>query len=138
MYRFDRQEPFIPGIEIADNPQVRGVYHTTDIEYWLQNQDTLNMIHVTRDWTAYDRQLSDRMSDILVNFAKNGQPKGQGVRLVRYNSAKEQRMVLGDKIYPEDMNTMGMDFMAENPAARPQRPSPPAATPKSAPPNSSY
>jgi len=138
MYRFDRQEPFIPGVEIADNPQARGIYHTTDIEYWLQNQDTLNMIHVTRDWTAYDRQLSDKMSDILVNFAKNGQPKGQDVRLVRYNPAKEQRTVLGDKIYPEDMNTAGMDFMAANPAARAPRPNPPAASPRSAPPNSSY
>jgi para-nitrobenzyl esterase len=78
MYRFERQEPFIPGVEIADHPQVRGVYHTTDIEYWLENQDTLNMIHRTRNWTAYDRQLSEQMSDILVNFAKNGLPAGKG------------------------------------------------------------
>ncbi len=138
MYRFDRQEPFIPGVEIADNPQVRGVYHTTDIEYWLQNQDILNMIHITRNWTAYDRELSDKMSDILVNFAKDGRPIARGVRLVRYNPATEQRTVLGDKIYVEDMNTLGMDFMAANPAARPQRPSPAAASPRSAPPNSSY
>jgi para-nitrobenzyl esterase len=138
MYRFDRQEPFVPGVEIADNPQVRGVYHTTDIEYWLQNQTTLNMIHITRNWAAYDRQLSDKMSDILVNFAKIGQPIGQGVGLVRYNPAKEQRTVLGDKIYVEDMNSSGMDFMAANPAARPQRSSPAAATPRSAPANSSY
>jgi hypothetical protein len=60
------------------------------------------------------------------------------VRLARYNPAKEQRTVLGDKIYVEDMNTVGMDFMAANPAARPQRPSPAAGTPRSAPPNSSY
>jgi para-nitrobenzyl esterase len=138
MYRFDRQEPFVPGVEIADNPQVRGVYHTTDIEYWLQNQNTLNMIHVTRNWTAYDRELSDEMSDMLVNFAKSGQPAGQGVRLVRYNPAKEQRTVLGDKIHVEDMNTRGMDFMAVNPAARLQRPSAAASTPRSAPANSSY
>lgn len=138
MYRFDRQEPFVPGVEIADNPQVRGVYHTTDIEYWLQNQDTLNMIHLTRNWTAYDRQLSDKMSDILVNFAKSGQPMGQGVRLVKYNPAKEQRTVLGDKIYVEDMNTKGMDFMTANPYARLQRPAPAATGPRSASPNSSY
>ena len=72
MYRFDRQEPFVPGVEIADNPQQRGIYHTTDIEYWLQNQDTLNMIHLTRNWSPYDRQLSATMSDMLVNFAKSG------------------------------------------------------------------
>jgi para-nitrobenzyl esterase len=138
IYRFDRREPFVPGVEIADNPQVRGVYHTTDIEYWLQNQDTLNMIHITRNWTATDRALSDRMSDVLVNFARSGQPIGRGVRLLRYDPAKEQRMVLGDKIYAEDMNTRGMDFMAANPAARLQRPSPAATTPRSAPANSSY
>jgi para-nitrobenzyl esterase len=138
MYRFDRQEPFVPGVEIADNPQGRGVYHTTDIEYWLQNQDTLNMIHATRNWAAYDRELSDKMSDNLVKFAKSGQPAGRGVRLDRYNPAKEQRTVLGDKIYVEDMNTRGMDFMASNPSARPQRPSPAATTPRTAPPNSSY
>ena len=96
------------------------------------------MIHITRNWAAYDRQLSDKMSDILVNFAKIGQPIGQGVGLVRYNPAKEQRTVLGDKIYVEDMNSSGMDFMAANPAARPQRSSPAAATPRSAPANSSY
>jgi para-nitrobenzyl esterase len=138
MYRFDRQEPFVPGVEIADNPQGRGVYHTTDIEYWLQNQDTLNMIHITRNWAAYDRELSDMMSDILVNFAKSGQPVGQGVRLGRYNPAKEQRTVLGDKIHVEDLNTRGMDFMASNPSARPQRTNPAATTPRTAPPNSSY
>jgi len=138
MYRFDRQEPFVLGVEIADNPQVRGVYHTTDIEYWLQNQDTLNMIHITRNWTPYDRQLSDQMSDIFINFAKNGQPIGQGVRLVRYSPAKEQRTVLGDKIFVEEMNTRGMDFMAANPAARLPRPSTGIATPRSASPNSSY
>ena len=138
MYRFDRQEPFVPGVEIADNPQLRGVYHPTDIEYWLQNQDTLNMIHVTRNWTAYDRELSSKMSDILVNFAKSGEPAGQGVRLVRYDPAKEQRTVLGDKIYVEDMNSRGMNFMAANPSARLQRPGAAAATPRSAPASSSY
>jgi para-nitrobenzyl esterase len=138
MYRFDRQEPFIPGVEIADDPRARGIYHTTDIEYWLQNQDTLNMIHITRNWTAYDRQLSDKMSDILVNFAKSGQPIGQGMRLVKYNPAKEQRTVLGDKIYVEDMNTKGMDFMAANPYVRPQRPAPAATGPRTASPHSSY
>jgi len=138
MYRFDRQEPFVPGVEIADNPQARGIYHTTDIEYWLQNQDTLNMIHITRNWTPYDRQLSDEMSDILVNFAKRGRPAGKGVQLVRYNPANEQRTVLGDKIYVEDMNTKGMDFMAANPLARVQMQPPAANTPRSAPPNSSY
>jgi hypothetical protein len=99
------------------------------------------MIHLTRNWTTYDRQLSDKMAYILVNFAKAGRPVGQGVHLTRYNPAKEQRTVLGDKIYVEDMNTMGMDFMAANaanPAARPQRSNPAATTPRSAPASSSY
>ena len=138
MYRFDRQEPFIAGVEIADHPETRGIYHTTDIEYWLQNLDSLNMIHLTRDWTATDRKLSDTMSDILVNFAKSGQPAGGNVRLERYDPAHEQRLVLGDKIFLEDMNTAGMDFMTANPPA-PRRPSPPAPTgPRTASPSSSY
>jgi hypothetical protein len=36
------------------------------------------MIHITRNWTSYDRQLSDQMSDILVNFA--GQPVGARIK----------------------------------------------------------
>ena len=138
MYRFDRQEPFIPGVEIADHPEKRGVYHTTDIEYWLQNLDTLNMIHLTRDWTATDRQLSDTMSDILVNFAKSGRPAGKLGTLERYNPAHEQRLVLGDKIYAEDMNSRGMDFMTENPAATRPAPAPASSGPRSANPSSSY
>lgn len=138
MYRFDRQEPFIPGVEIADHPEKRGIYHTTDIEYWLQNLDTLNMIHLTRDWTATDRQLSDTMSDMLVNFAKSGRPAGKLGQLERYNPAHEQRLVLGDRIYLEDMNSRGMDFMTENPAAARPAAAPASGGPRTASPSSSY
>lgn len=138
MYRFDRQEPFVPGVEIADHPQSRGIYHTTDIEYWLQNQDTLNMIRLTRNWTAYDRQLSDEMSDILVNFAKSGRPVAKEAQLVAFDPNNEGRMVLGDRIYLETLNSKGMDFMAQNPPVRSAAISPVRPSPRSAPPNSSY
>ena len=74
MYMFSRVQPFNDEVKLFDNPQAIGAYHTSDVPYWFQTLDALNLFRETRRWTSYDRRLSDRMSDCLVAFATGALP----------------------------------------------------------------
>lgn len=138
LFLFARVQPYAPGIVFADHdPSTVGAYHTGDVPYWLQTQDAFNLFRQTRNWTAYDRELANTMSDVLVNFAKSGKPRAGDVSLVRYDPADEQRVVFGNEIHVERINTPGMDFLAAHPlqfalagaAPAPATPSAPAERP---------
>lgn len=74
-YHFTRTQPYRPGVGFADHdPATVGAYHTADVPYWLGTLESLNLFRVTRDWTAYDRDLSGDMMDRLVAFARDGRP----------------------------------------------------------------
>ena len=79
MYMFSRVHPFVDDPKLFDHPQTIGAYHTSDVPYWFQTQDALNLFHMTRNWTPYDRDLADKMSDCLVAFARTGNPSADGV-----------------------------------------------------------
>ena len=112
LYLYSRVQPYAPGVSFADfDPKTAGAYHMSDTPYWLQTQDAFNLFRPTRNWTPYDRDLSEKMSDILVNFAKRGDPSAIGVKLMRYNPRDERRVEFGDNIHVETMNTKGMDFL---------------------------
>ncbi len=74
MYMFSRVHPFAEGVKFFDDPKSIGAYHTSDVPYWFGTQDAFNKFRVTRDWTPFDRDLSDRMEDCLVAFARTGDP----------------------------------------------------------------
>jgi hypothetical protein len=57
------------------------------------------------------------MSDIVIAFAKTGNPGTPAVKLVRYNAADEQLVEFGDAIRLVKLNTKGLDFIADTPAA---------------------
>ena len=72
-YFYSRVHPYADGVTFADHdPHTVGAYHTGDTPYWLGTLDSLNIVRKTRDWTAGDRTMSDKMSDLIVAFARSG------------------------------------------------------------------
>jgi para-nitrobenzyl esterase len=92
-----------------------------DVPYFLGTYEAFNLFRKTRDWTAADRALSEKMQDVIVAFARTGNPNTPAVKFVRYDPKDEQRTVFGDAIRTEKLNTRGMDFLLANPPAEPQR-----------------
>jgi para-nitrobenzyl esterase len=108
---FSRVHPYVEGITFSDhNPKTVGAYHTGEVPYWLQTQDAYNLFRPTRSWTAYDRDLANKLSDALVAFAKTGSPKTPAIAWPRYDPTNEQMMEFGDSIGVLPMNTKGLDF----------------------------
>jgi para-nitrobenzyl esterase len=67
--------------------------------------------HPERVWTAYDRDLSNKMQDTLIAFAKTGNPNTSDVKVPRYDPKNEERVVFGDAIYVEKLNTAQIEFL---------------------------
>jgi para-nitrobenzyl esterase len=129
MYFFTRVHPYAPGIKFADHdPATVGAYHTGDVPYWLETLDSLNLFRTTRHWTAYDRELADRMSNAIVAFARSGVPDiGSKVAWPRYRQSDERIVELGDVVRVIPLpNAKKMDFLATSTVAEPA----PSATPR--------
>ena len=124
LFLYSRVHPYIPGVAIADqDPATIGAYHTSDVPYWFGTQDALNLIRPTRNWTAYDRELSSNMMDALIAFAKTGDPNTPAVHWPRWQPQNEQLVEFGDGIHIQKMDTERLNFMAEHGGA----PGPPRA-----------
>jgi para-nitrobenzyl esterase len=92
VWMFTRRQPYAAGIRFADHDAATaGAYHTGDVPYWFQTLDSLNMYRTTRIWTAEDRALADRMSDMLVRFARGEAPAADWPR---FDPARPQLMLL--------------------------------------------
>ena len=70
-------------------------FHGSDNAFWLDDIDGYNTAAVTRNWTKADYRLADRMSDLLVAFAKTGHPAVQGVLVPLYDPSDEQLLAIG-------------------------------------------
>lgn len=121
--QFSRVHPYTPGVIFADHdPKTVGAYHTGEVPYWFQTQDAYNIFRTTRNWTPWDRELSEKLSDALIAFAETGNPNTPAIVWPRYDPANEQMMEFGDAIRTLRMHTAGLDFFFANPAtARPPR-----------------
>ncbi len=53
----------------------QGAFHTSDVPYWLNHLSSKRSAY----WTDTDRNLADRMSSYLMNFARTGDPNGKGL-----------------------------------------------------------
>jgi len=70
----------------------RGAIHTAEIPYTLNN--------ATPAWTAADRALAETMTSYWVNFAKTGDPNGQGLPAwpAFKDGASAELMIFGPKV----------------------------------------
>ena len=112
MYMFSRVHPFAEDPKLFDHPQTIGAYHTSDVPYWFQTQDALNLFRTTRDWAPLDRDLADKMSDCLVTFAKTGDPSTEAVAWPAWTEGSEKYEEFGDVIAVREENVERMSFQS--------------------------
>lgn len=110
MFMFSRVHPFSERVKFYDDPASIGSYHASDVPYWLGTQDALNLLRITRDWTAYDRELSDRMLASLIAFAKSGAPSTAAAPWPRWSVNAEQLVDFGDSVSVRSMDSERLDF----------------------------
>jgi para-nitrobenzyl esterase len=118
---FSRKHPYVPGVQIADqNIETIGAYHTAEVPYYFGTQDAYNMFRPTRNWTPWDRELSQKMTAVLVAFAETGNPSTADVTWPAWSADNQRYLNFGDQITVETVNRARMDFMAKHrPAPRP-------------------
>ena len=125
MFMVSRVQPFTPGVRFSDfDPATAGAYHMGDVPYFLGTYGAFNLFRKTRDWTDYDRSLSEKMQDVIVAFARSGSPNTRAVKFARFDPKRPQRTVFGDTITLESLSSPGMDFLLMNPVQ--QQPGPPS------------
>jgi hypothetical protein len=55
------------------------------------------------------------MKDVIVEFAKTGTPSTSVVKFTAYDPANEVRVIFGDKITSEKLDSKVMDFLLSHP-----------------------
>ena len=125
LVQYDHPHPYPPGVEISDmDVKTAGAYHNSDLPFWFGTLDSMNLYRHIRAWTPYDDSLSDRMGDVVVAFAKTGNPATAAAPIPRYNPAHEQRLVFGDAgmgdngVMIETLNKKQVDFIESHPLRR--------------------
>jgi para-nitrobenzyl esterase len=77
-YSFDRKIPVAPDARVNGVPATArdiGARHAGEIEYVFGTLDSIRNV----TWEASDRRLSDAMTAYWANFARTGDPNGQGL-----------------------------------------------------------
>ncbi len=112
-YMYSHAHPYLPGVTFSDHdPFTAGAYHTSEVPYFLQTQDALNLYRTTRNWMPYDRELADEMSDCIVAFARTGNPATPRVRWPAYRLDQERLLDFGERIQVRQLDSLRMNFMA--------------------------
>jgi para-nitrobenzyl esterase len=123
---FTRRHPYAPGVTFPDQDTATvGAYHTADVPYWFDTMDKYNWMRVTRNWTAYDRDLSERMMSALISLADTGSPKSAKLDWPAWTEAKPQYVEFGDAVSVKTMPVKRMDWqVAHPPTIQPAAPGP--------------
>jgi para-nitrobenzyl esterase len=108
LYMFSRVHPFNPAAPVFDSPQ--GAYHTSDVPYWFQTQEALNMFRPTRVWGEQDRALSARMMDSMLAFARTGNPATSATPWPAWRAGDEQYLDFGDQVGVARQDSAQLDF----------------------------
>lgn len=89
VYFFNRSVPYGKGQNDF------GAFHTSEVPYAYCNLYKSTV----RPWEEVDYNLQDVMSSYWINFARNGNPNGNGLpEWQPYSKDKNQTMILGEKI----------------------------------------
>jgi para-nitrobenzyl esterase len=91
-----------------------GPSHGSDIPYWLGTYVNNN----NKVWSDWDRELSAKMQDSLIAFARTSNPSTGALKIPRYDPNDEQRIVFGDTVYIDKLNTAQIEFLRAHVARR--------------------
>lgn len=115
---YSRVHPYVPGVRIADQDIATvGAYHTADIPYWFGTQDKYNWQRPTRNWTAWDRTLSQQMMGALIAFAATGSPTTPAMPWPAWKPGDERKLVFGDQVTSVKLDPKRLDWFAAHPVA---------------------
>lgn len=117
-YMFARAHSYVPSVRFSDlDPATAGAYHTSEVPFWIGTLDSFNQYRQTRAWTSQDRDLSARMVDVLIAFARTGEARADGLALPRFapSSPRLLKLNVPSKVepWPDVSKTR---FFAEAPA----------------------
>ena len=101
LYFFSQAPPvfriYVPeraAIDLPDGPRGYGAYHSGDLAYVFANTRLVGI-----DWTDWDHELSDAMSEYWVNFARTGDPNsGDLPAWPRYTAAADEWLEFGSEL----------------------------------------
>ena len=101
LYFFSQAPPvfriYVPeraAIDMPDGPGGYGAYHSGDLAYAFGNTRLVGI-----DWTEWDHEISRAMSQYWVNFARTGDPNGDGLATwPRYEAATDEWLEFGSDI----------------------------------------
>ena len=101
LYFFSHAPPvfrlYIPERAAIDLPEGRrgwGAYHSGDLAYVFDNVGLVGI-----EWGDWDREIARTVSQYWVNFARTGDPNGEGVPAwPRYEAASELALEIGSSI----------------------------------------
>lgn len=118
VYHFSRMHPFVDGLGYAQQTPATGMgaYHGAEMAYAYGTLDVLNRFGRTRAWTDEDRRYADGMMTYWVNFARSGDPNGEGlVPWPAYKPETEQVMLFGKTIGSGPLpNKAQLDFFVDH------------------------
>ena len=116
LVQYTHPHTYPPGVDITDmDVKTAGAYHNSDLPFWFGTIDTLNLFAPKRVWGAYDYKLSGQMQDVIVAFAKTGNPATVDAPIPRYNPRREQRLLFGEAITVETLNPKAVGFIEAHP-----------------------
>lgn len=99
----------VPGFSDSGKPTRRGAYHGAEILYVLNNLRAADA-----PWSEEDRVIADALSSYWVNFARNGNPNGEGLpEWPAYDPDNERVMNLGNPLRVREFNVQGIEAISE-------------------------
>ena len=101
LYLFSQAPPvfriYVPeraAIDMPDGPDGYGAYHSGDLAYAFGNTRLVGI-----DWTEWDHEISHAMTRYWANFARTGDPNGEGLATwPRYEAATDEWLEFGSDI----------------------------------------
>ena len=112
IYNLVHVHPFNPAELAVDRVDQVGAYHTSDVPFWFGTQDAFNFFRPMRLWKQYDYELSQKMTAVMIAFAKTGNPQTADVKWPAWAVSNEQLVNIGDNGFSvSTINSARLDFM---------------------------